>query len=200
MLSSGNLTSLFHELVCAAMSAQQVESSETTQFYLVQLLEGFARPKHGALLDRPLALDYLEAQHLPASQRFEKLKRVADTALFVTGMFVDSLERSVVGPDYYTSLGRNAYARLSAQPPRASLAELFGELAGRFPEFVRVLTEISAQELFRRQEATVRLYKRWLHTRRPREADLLVRRGIIPFAPPSTQRRSEEHTSELQSR
>ena len=163
-LETGSLTLLFRQLVRTAMAAQQVESSETTEFYLVQLLEGFARPGRGGLLDRPLALDYLEAFHLPASQRYEKLKRVADTALFVTGIFVDSLERSLVGPDYYTSLGRNAYARLSAQPPRASLAELFGELAGRFPEFVRVLTEISA------------------------EADLLVRRGIIPFAPPSTQR------------
>ncbi|TMB03059.1 MAG: hypothetical protein E6J70_06050 [Deltaproteobacteria bacterium] len=187
-LETGSLTLLFRQLVRTAMAAQQVESSETTEFYLVQLLEGFARPGRGGLLDRPLALDYLEAFHLPASQRYEKLKRVADTALFVTGIFVDSLERSLVGPDYYTSLGRNAYARLSAQPPRASLAELFGELAGRFPEFVRVLTEISAQELFRRQEDTVRLYKRWLHTRGRREADLLVRRGIIPFAPPSTQR------------
>ena len=187
-LETGSLTLLFRQLVRTAMAAQQVESSETTEFYLVQLLEGFARPGRGGLLDRPLALDYLEAFHLPASQRYEKLKRVADTALFISGTFVDSLERSVVGPDYYTSLGRNAYARLSAQPPRASLAELFGELAGRFPEFVRVLTEISAQELFRRQEDTVRLYKRWLHTRGRREADLLVRRGIIPFAPPSTQR------------
>ena len=187
-LETGSLTLLFRQLVRAAMAAQQVESSETTEFYLVQLLEGFARPGRGELLDRPLALDYLEASHLPASQRYAKLKRVADTALFVTGIFVDSLERSLVGPDYYASLGRNAYARLSAQPPRASLADLFGELAGRFPEFVRVLAEISAQEIFRRHEDTVRLYKRWVHTRGHREADLLVRRGIIPFAPPSNQR------------
>src|SRR5213078_3084709 len=173
MLSTGNLTALFHEMVRTAMAAQQVASSETTEFYLVQLLEGFARPGRGGLLDRPLALDYLEAFHLPASQRYEKLKRVADTALFVTGIFVDSLERSLVGPDYYASLGANAYARLSAQPPRASLAELFGELAGRFPEFVRVLAEISAQDIFRRHEDTIRLYKRWLRTRGRREADLL---------------------------
>src|SRR5213079_1069822 len=181
-LETGSLTALFHQLVRAAMAVQQVESSETTEFYLVQLLEGYARPGR-ELLVRPLALDYLEAFHLPASQRYEKLKRVADT-----GLFIDSLERSLVGPDYYAALGRTAYARLSAQPPRASLAELFGELAGRFPEFVRVLAEISAQELFRRQEDTVRLYKRWLHTRGRREADLLLRRGIIPFAPPSNQR------------
>src|SRR5438876_605658 len=79
-LETGSLTALFHQLVRAAMAVQQVESSETTEFYLVQLLEGYARPGR-ELLDRPLALDYLEAFHLPASQRYEKLKRVADTAL-----------------------------------------------------------------------------------------------------------------------
>ena len=188
MLTTGTLTALFHDLVCSAMAAQQVESSETTQFYLVQLLEAFVRPARSDLLDPPLGIDYLAAQHLPAAQRYEKLKRVADTALFVTGIFVDSLERSLVGPEYYTSLGRTAYAHLSSQPPRASLQTLFGELAGRFSEFVRVLGEISAQDLFRREQDTLRLYKRWLQTRGQREADLLVRRGIIPFAPPTTQR------------
>jgi hypothetical protein len=188
MLAKENLTALFHELVRSAMAAQQVESSETTEFYLVQLLEAFARPPQADLLDPPLALDYLEALRLPAARRYEKLKRVADTALFVTGVFVDSLERSLVGPDYYTALGRNAYARLSAHATRAGLADLFQELAGRFPEFVRVLMEISAQEIFRREQDTLRLYKRWLYGRGQREADLLVRRGIIPFAPPTQQR------------
>src|SRR6476660_3855576 len=148
MLTKETLTALFRDLVRDAMATQQVQSSETTEFYLVQLLTVFARANHRDLLDRPLGVDYLEAFHLPASQQFERLKRVADTALFVTGVFVDSLERSLVGPEYYTALGRNAYARLSAHSPRAGLADLFQELAGRFPEFVRVLMEISAQELF----------------------------------------------------
>lgn len=188
MLTKSSLTALFREMLQTAMAAQQVESSETTEYYLVRLLEEFARPSKVNLLDPPLAIDYLEASHVPAALRYEKLKRVADTALFITGLFVDSLERSLVGPDYYASLGRNAYARLSARPPRPALAEPFTELAVRFQEFVRVLGEISAQELFRREQDTLRLYKRWLHTRGRREADLLVRRGLIPFAPPSSQR------------
>lgn len=186
MLAKETLTALFRDLVREAMATQQVQSSETTEFYLVQLLTAFASAGRAALLDRPLGVDYLEAFQLPASQQFERLKRVADTALFVTGIFVDSLERSLVGPDYYAALGRTAYARLSAVPPRATLAELFGELAGRFPEFVRVLSEISEHEIFRREQDTVRLYKRWLRTGGAHEADLLVRRGLIPFAPPNT--------------
>ena len=188
MLATDTLTALFRDLIRTAMTAQQVESNEATEFYLVNLLEAFVRPVRADLLDPPLGLDYLAALHLPASQRFDKLKRVADTALFITGVFVESLERSLVGPEYYAAIGRNAYATLSAQPPRAALADLFGELAGRFPEFVRVLTEISTQELFRGQQDTLRLYRRWLETRGQREADLLVRRGIIPFAPSTHQR------------
>jgi hypothetical protein len=187
-LTTDTLTALFRELVRSAMAAQQVELSEIMEWYLVRLLETFVRPERRDLLDPPLALDYLEAFHVSAAERYEKLKRVADTALFVTGVFVDSLERSLVGPEYYTALGRHAYARLSAQPSRSGLGELFAELASRFPEFVRVLTEISAQELFRGEQDTLRLYKRWLHTRGRREADLLVRRGIIPFAPRTQQR------------
>jgi hypothetical protein len=65
---------------------------------------------------------------------------------------------------------------------------MFGELAGRFPEFARVLTEISEHELFRREQDTVRIYKRWLRTGGAHEADMLMRRGLIPFAPPTTQK------------
>lgn len=187
-VETSTLTALFQQLVRSALAAQQVATSETTEFYLVRLLEGFARPDRADLLDPPLAVDYLEASQLPAMQRYEKLKRVADTALFVTGVFVDSLERSLVGPEYYTALGRNAYARLSTEGARTGLAALFDELAGRFPDFARVLMEISEQELFRREQDTLRIYKRWLHTRSQREADILVRRGIIPFAPPNQQR------------
>ena len=188
MVETTTLTGFFRALVQAALSSQQVVASETTEFYLVRLLEGFVRPGRRDLLDPPLALDYLEASHLPAHQRYEKLKRVADTALFVTGLFVDSLDRSLVGPEYYTALGRNAYARLSAEPPRSALAGMFDELAGRFPDFVRVLMEISERDLFRREQDTLRLYKRWLSTGSQREADLLIRRGLIPFTPPTPQR------------
>ena len=187
MVETGSLTVLFHRLVRSALASQQVSVSEITEVYLVQLLEGFARPR-GDLLDPPLAIDYLKAFHLPASQRYEKLKRVADTALFITGIFVDSLERTLVGPEYYAAIGRTAYARLSTDTLRTGVATLFGELAGRFPEFVRVFMEISDQELFRREQDTIRIYKRWLVTRGEREAALLMRHGLTPIAPTSERR------------
>ena len=185
MVQTGTLTALFHDLVQEALEQQHIASSETTECYLVHLLERFAAPGRKDLLDPPLGVDYLRAFELPAVQRFDTLRRVADTALFVTGVFVECLDRGLVGPDYYTALGRNAYAHLSTEMRRGGLGESFVELADRFPDFVRVLGAISALELFRSEQDTLRLYKRWLATGSQREADLLMRRGLIPVAAPS---------------
>lgn len=182
-VETASVTAVFRELVQRALTAQRVATGETTEAYLVALLATFIRPERTDLLDPPLAIDYLQAAHLPGWQRYEKLKRVADTALFVTGLFVDSLERSMVGPEYYTALGRGAYAQLSTSAARGALSPLFGELADRFRDFVRVLGEIAAQDLFPGDENVLRLYRRWLLTRGGREADVLVRRGLIPMAP-----------------
>ncbi len=189
MVETATLTHLFRELVQRAMTTLGVESLEATEFYIVTLLEGFARSGRRDLLDPPLGIDYLEAMRLPPVHRVPKLRRVADTALFVTGMFVDSLERSLVGPEYYAALGRAAYAHLSATSGRGGLGESFEELSDRFSDFVRVLGEVSEQDLFMRQQDTLRVYKRWLAHRGAREADLLVRRGLIPVAA----QRSDRH-------
>src|SRR5262249_56935539 len=113
MVQTDTLTALFHDLVQEAMEHQHIASSETTECYLVHLMERSAAPGRPDLLDPPLGVDYLRAFELPAAQRFDRLRRVADTALFITGMFVDCLDRGLVGADYYTALDRNAYAHLS---------------------------------------------------------------------------------------
>jgi len=185
MVETGTLTALFHDLVQEAMRTERIASSETTTCYLVHLLERFARPGRPDLLNPPLGVDYLRAFEMPPSQRFDTLRRVADTALFVTGLFVDSLDRGLVGPGYYAALGRNAYAHLSTDIRRGELADSFVDLADRFPDFVRVLGAISALEMFRSEQDTVRLYKRWLHSGSRREAGLLARRGLVAVPPPT---------------
>ena len=183
MDNSANLTGLFRDLVRTAISAQEVTPSEAVEWYLVRVLESFARPDRNDLFDPPLALDFLAANHLPAMQRYDKLKRVGDTALFVTGMFADSLEGRAVGASYYAALGRTAFARLSQDHRDATLGQLFGELCDRFPECVGVLMEVSEQDVFHREQDTVRLYRRWQQTHGRHEADLLARRGLVPMAP-----------------
>lgn len=185
---SASLTGLFRELVQTAMTTQEVAPSETVEFYLVHVLEAFTRPNQADLLDPPLAVDFLSADRLPPAQRIGKLKRVGDTALFVTGMFADSLERSAVGASYYAALGRTAYARLSHEHRGKSTGSMFEEICDRFPECVGVLMEISEHDVFHREQDTVRLYRRWLTTGGRREAKLLGRRGLVPVAPTTRHR------------
>jgi hypothetical protein len=185
----GNLTEFFRELLQGAMHSQEVRSSEDTEFYLVRLLEGFAHAPQG-WFERPLALEYLESFHSPLAHRYGKLKRVGDTALFVSGLFMESLHRHLVSSDYYMQLGRTAYAHLSVLPGDAGRRQghLFGELAERFADFVRVFAEISFESLFRGDVHTLRVYTRWMYTRSERDTRWLVRHGVIPYAPSTHQR------------
>jgi len=184
-----NLTEFFRDLLQSAMHSQEVHSSEDTEFYLVKLLEGFAHAPQD-WFDRPLALEYLESFHSPLAHRYGKLKRVRDTALFVSGLFMESVHRQLVSSDYYMQLGRTAYSHLSALPGGAGRrhGDLFAELAERFADFVRVFAEISFESLFRGDVHTLRVYTRWMYTRSDRDARWLFRHGVIPYAPGGSRR------------
>jgi len=181
-----SLTEFFRDLLQNAMRSQEVQSSQDTEFYLVKLLEAFARVDHD-WFDRPLALEYLESFHSPAAHRYGKLKRVADTALFVSGLFMESLHRKLVSSDYYMQLGRTAYTHLSTLSGDigAVPGDLFAELADRFPDFVRVLAEISFEDMFNGDTHLLRVYTRWMYTRSDRDARWLLRHGVIPYVPTS---------------
>ena len=174
-------TEFFRELVQEAMQAQGVSSGEETEYYLVQLLQHHLRMR-GDLLDKPLALEFLEASNLGGVERFQRMKLVGDTALFLAGLFAECLERSVVQPVYYVELGQLAYRRV-AGVGSPQVREMFEDLAVQFLDLVRVLGEISNRELFTSDRDTLRIYRRWLLTRGAQDASLLVRRGIIPAEP-----------------
>lgn len=179
-----NLTEFFRDLLQEAMRSQEVESSQETEFYLVNLLERFARAER-EWLSRPLALEYLESFHSPAVHRFGKLRHVGDTSLFISGLFMESVHRKLVSADYYTQLGRTAYEHLAqlSSGVGALPGDSFAELADRFPDFVRVLAEISFEQLFPGDVHKLRVYTRWMYTRGANDARWLLRHGIIPYQP-----------------
>ena len=174
-------TEFFRGLVRDAMQAQGIESAEETEYYLVSLLEAHVR-KQGGLLDEPLAVTYLEAESGAPEESFQRYKKVGDTALFVSGLFVECLERTVVQPTYYVELGQLAYRRI-AEVGAERVREMFDTLATQFADLVRVLGAISSRELFTTDRDTLRIYRRWLLTRGATDATELVRRGIIPGEP-----------------
>lgn len=179
-----SLTEFFRDLVRDALATHAVQPSEPTEHYLVDLLERFATPRPDWEA-RPLALDYLESFHHPRPQRVAVLRRVGDTALFLTGVFMDSLERRTVSADYYIGLGRGAYQQLAGMTPGNSdrRGGVFDEIATGFLDFVRVLSEVRFDEMFAGDAHTVRVYTRWLRTRGRQDAEWLLRHGITPIDP-----------------
>ncbi len=182
---------LFRELVGGALAHRKLRIRESTEFYLVHLLERFlergelfAEAPGGPARLEPLALMLLRALDEERERRREGLRRLGDTSLFVAGFFGDSLARSPVAPAYYTAMGERAYGALAASPGTAVAAETFAEMAERFEAFVDVFAEIAEMQELRSNRGLVQLYERWLHTGSRRVAEQLRARGVALFAGP----------------
>jgi hypothetical protein len=164
------VTGFFHEAVTEALRAQQVETSEPTEFYLVNLLADFT--KASQVDSEPLALKMAQSKAQSRDERARSLKEIGDTTLYVAGFFSDSLTRKLVDVDYYMAMGESAYSQLAGLvgAARGSAAatqlfqEVYDELAGKFPRFVDVLQEVRTRTNFAGSGNLVRMCEEWVKT------------------------------------
>jgi len=178
----------FREAVGETLAHRRLRVQEVTEFYLVDLLASFLEREKlyvegpdGTVRAQPLAMILLEALEKDRLERTRELRRLGDTALYVSGFFGDSLARSVAGVDYYIAMGERAYGALAEG---SGQDELFGELAERFGDFVDVFAEIAELSNLRSNRGLLRLYERFLATRSARVAELLRERGVALFSGP----------------
>ena len=170
----------FHEVVTEAIRNQGVDTSETAEYYLVNLLAAFTK---APVDDEPLALKIATAANAAPDERARQLKDVGDTSLYVSGFFADSLQRRLVDVDYYIELGGRAYGELARYfrvYRHSEVGEVYVELHEKFPRFVDVLAEISEKSAMTSQKGVVQLYERWLRTGSERVAQRLRAQGVIP--------------------
>ncbi len=186
-----NVREFFQGLVHDAIAKQQVDAADETLYYVVNLLVSFTDTRTlydktpEGLMIRPLAGLYGEAVDAPSPQaRHQALKRLGDLALFIAGVFTDSLNRKPVDVDYYIAMGGNAYGYLSDTTRHTgrlqTLSDVFGELADKFPLFVDVLGDVCEHAHFRNDRDVLRLYELWVRTGSPRAARQLRKLGIEP--------------------
>jgi hypothetical protein len=192
VVTSTTMTEFFQHSVTAAMSQYKLTAAEETVCYVVRLLTAFARSDglfertSDGLALRPLASFYVDAVEAPSSDARDKaLRRLGDVALFVAGVFAQSLSRKIVDLDYYIAMGGNAYAYLaSSTRSRARavvLGQVFEELAAKFSAFVDVLGEITDGVKPSCHADILRLYEVWMSTGSPRAARKLNELGIHPM-------------------
>ena len=181
-LHSESPTEYFRELVESALQRQHLAAGELTSFYLVNLLAGFVHFNTSpAAATEPLGIRLAQALQAAGARQRDGLRQVGDLSLFISGFFADSLNRRLVDVDYYIQLGACAYGSL-ARNGDAVLGDVFDELAGKFPAFVDVLSEISERTAATSNSDLLRLYEKWMRTGSRRTGDILVSKGIVPNA------------------
>ncbi len=180
----------FREMVGDVLAQRRLRIQEETEFYLVNVLGSFlgkerlfVEDEGGRVHGEPLALILLRALQGNRRARVAGLRRLGDTALFVSGFFGDSVARSAVGLHYYFAMGEGAYGAL--RDTEKGLEALFGELADRFQQFADLFAEIAELSEVRSNRGLIRLYERFLLTRSERVARMLRDRGVALFGGPA---------------
>lgn len=184
------LASVMYDLVKSGLQRHRVSVSELTEYYLVALLSDFSRMDRN-LLSRSLGADLLATASLEPSVRYAKLKDIADTSLFLAGVFLDHIEAQAAATDYFFDIGSRAYLDLGGlesrqQPQARPFVETYNDLGNRFDEFAGVLSVIADERLFASSRYVLGIYQRWLNTGNHRDAKRLVALGIIPCGQDST--------------
>ena len=105
----------------------------------MHLLTGFARGdrlpgREPGFDETPLAILYARALQASRFERTVLMRATADTALFVSGFFAESLPGGSGDIRYYASLGGRAYTHLGQEhrPEDPAGGSVFDELAARF--------------------------------------------------------------------
>ena len=193
VILSADLEGFFHEQVSDARQSLGIELTDNLEYYLVNLLCDFSHRASAPVPgDEPLALLYKRALEAEVLERISLLKDLGDLSLYVSGFFVEYIERSLVDINYYMSMGGNAYKSLGdlmgRQRSGRSVADVYRELADRFEHLVNVLNRVSdsSRERSNGDAELLKLYGRWLETGDPRLHKQLLEKGLVTaFSSPS---------------
>lgn len=189
IVAAQSVSTFFDEIVSDAIRTQGVQATEGATRYLVALLADYAHPdgRAGEALDRPLTLLFDEALHASdAGERFQRLRTLGDGVLYGCGFFSDHFESRGVDPKYLRGLGTRAYGAASGmlrQSADGASPDLFEELAGKFGDFVEVLTDVADSTVAMSADSSrglLKAYERWLKTGSERLAGALASRGVVP--------------------
>ncbi|MDJ0833519.1 MAG: hypothetical protein QNJ69_08350 [Gammaproteobacteria bacterium] len=193
IITNKSLQGYFFDSVNDAVHNQQIDTSDEIIIYLVNLLTTFSRSEdlfhHDAdgVSLKPLALMYSDAlAESRPSLRIRILQKLGDTALFIAGVFSDSLNTRLVDMDYYVAMGGNAYACISdnlrySQAQASAQQPVYEELRSKFVDFVDVLSEVTENKSMLSNHDIMRLYEVWMRTGSKRTEAILKKLGIEPI-------------------
>lgn len=180
----------FVSMVDEGLTKRNLRVPPLTQIYLVDLLEHYlftqnlylpSPSESGQRKDPTLAEMLFLAGQKSQPERRDILKKLGDRALYISGFFGDSLQRSLVDVDYYAEMGGAAYGWLADSVQESEASEVYRTYSKRFGEFVDVLTYISQRSMVQTDQSLLRLYDRYMKTGSEMARDQLAEHGVIPL-------------------
>jgi len=178
----------FSMMVSKAMKGQGIKASPMAEFYLSNLLTGFIDARR--ISGKTFSERFLKALGAEGGLKKILLKELADSSLFISGFFHESLKRKIVDVDYYMDMGIISYNMLSeffsgnGRDYNTTLSSLYREMSEKFLKFADILDEISEESSIKTALDLLRLYERWLKTKSKRTETLLRELGIEPVSVP----------------
>jgi len=183
------LAGFFKEEVDQALEEQQLDASEEVGFYLVNLLDEFAKTDAvGASLEEPLAMLLHRAVFEGRAQaRMSAYRHLGDVSLYVAGLFSPLLRRRAVDIEYAIRMGASAYRTVAAMTNQRSttvsraLQPMYVEMSDKFPALVEVLTQIGERtSLGADSPDLAELYERFARSSGPHLVKRMQAMGVMP--------------------
>lgn len=156
-----------------------------SKLYLSDLLNSFVhvdslfeKNEEGKMESKMLSEQFFESQHLENIEKAQKLKKLAETTLYVSGFFASSLNRKIVNQSYYAQIGAMVYANLSTVLAKESKSDLYMHLANHFVNYADVLTEISHKVNIQKSNDVLDLFSRYIDSGSQWAEKQLIQNGV----------------------
>ena len=97
--------------------------------------------------EKILGLSLLAANNLDSKNRFKKLKEVADTSIILCGYFVESIDRKILGVNYYKKVGIFTFLELDKiSPAYMDHPSFFKNIASTYEYIIKTLQILRASQ------------------------------------------------------
>ena len=191
MIQTESLNEYFREALTEAMGRTATIMSPEVQVYVVRMLLDFSRAEHAFSGvdqgEKPVyALLLARALDSEPQEALRLYKQVGDSTLYQLGFFKGFSSKRAVNESYYQTVGETAYAFASnlSRPLGLNATLIYGELAERFLELVKVFNEMSVHGERNKESGSISterllsLMDSYSATNSPQVAEVLRRQGV----------------------
>jgi hypothetical protein len=191
--------SFFRQSLREALEERKIETYPFVEMYLVDLLNHYLLATNlfseeemtGKRTRETLAEMMLRAATASQRQRYDLLKKLGDSSLYISGFFADSFQRKIIDVDYYIEMGASAYSSLSREANEDTFARMYLEIAQKFNLFVDVFMLMGRKTMSAEPDNILRLMEVHAKTGSTLAQDILIDKGIFPGVQQSKPRRSQ---------